>query len=60
MTDRTIAPADIRKTLMVKASPQKAFDVFTAGHDRWWPRTHTIGQTPLKTAVLEPGVGGRW
>jgi len=60
MSARTIAPADIRKTLTVKASPEKAFRVFTQGHDLWWPRTHTIGETPLKTAVLEPGVGGRW
>lgn len=60
MTPRIIAPADIRKTLVVKASPEKAFKVFTEGHDRWWPRTHTIGETPLKKAVLEPGVGGRW
>jgi uncharacterized protein YndB with AHSA1/START domain len=34
--------------------------VFTAGFDRWWPKTHYIGTSPLKTAVLEPGVGGRW
>ena len=57
---QTIAPAAIRKTLTVAASPEKAFQVFTAGFDRWWPKTHSIGASPLKTAVLEPGVGGRW
>jgi uncharacterized protein YndB with AHSA1/START domain len=56
----TIKPAPIRKMLTVKASPQKAFSVFTDGFDRWWPKTHTIGEGPLKRAVLEPGVGGRW
>lgn len=60
MNAPTIKPADIRKTLIVRASPQKAFDVFTAGFDRWWPRSHTIGEQPMKRAVLEPGVGGRW
>lgn len=60
MDARTIKPADIRKTLTVKASPQKAFAVFTEGFDRWWPKSHTVGETPLKRAVLEPGVGGRW
>ncbi|HZZ34249.1 MAG TPA: SRPBCC family protein [Caulobacteraceae bacterium] len=60
MDARTIKPADIRKTLTVKADCQKAFAVFTDGFDRWWPKTHTIGETPLKRAVLEPGVGGRW
>src|SRR5271154_5593482 len=54
-----IKPAPVKKTLVVAASPQKAFDVFTAGFDRWWPRTHSIGESPLKTAVLE-GREGEW
>ena len=57
---QTITPAAIRKTLTVRATPEKAFQVFTAGLDRWWPRTHSIGASPLKTAIIEPGVGGRW
>lgn len=57
---QTIKPAAIAKTFTVRATPQKAFDVFTAGFDRWWPRTHHTGASPLKQAVLEPGVGGRW
>jgi uncharacterized protein YndB with AHSA1/START domain len=55
-----IKPAPVEKTLLVAASPQKAFDVFTAGFDRWWPRSHSIGEAPLKTAVLEGRAGGRW
>lgn len=57
---QTILPAPIRKTLEVRATPEKAFRVFTAGIDRWWPKTHTIGKHPLKQAVIEPRVGGRW
>ena len=57
---QTITPAAIRKSFTVRATPEKAFAVFTAGFDRWWPKTHSIGDSPLKTAVLEPGVGGRW
>ena len=57
---RTIQPAPVRKTLTVPASPERAFEVFTSGFDRWWPRSHTIGKGPLKEAVLEPRVGGRW
>jgi uncharacterized protein YndB with AHSA1/START domain len=57
---QTITPAAIRKTLTIKATPEKAFQVFTAGFDRWWPKTHHIGASPLKTAMLESGVGGRW
>jgi uncharacterized protein YndB with AHSA1/START domain len=58
--NQTIIPAAIRKTLEVKATPQKAFEVFTAGIDRWWPKSHTIGKAPLKRAVIEPRAGGRW
>ena len=57
---QTITPAAIRKTFTVRAAPEKAFAIFTDGLYRWWPKTHSIGASPLKTAVLEPGVGGRW
>jgi uncharacterized protein YndB with AHSA1/START domain len=56
----TIAPAPIRKTLTLRAPREKAFRVFTEGFDRWWPRSHTIGQAPLARAVLECRPGGRW
>jgi uncharacterized protein YndB with AHSA1/START domain len=55
-----IKPAPVRKTVTVDASPQVAFRVFTDGFDRWWPRTHSIGESPLKCAVIEPRLGGRW
>jgi uncharacterized protein YndB with AHSA1/START domain len=58
--DLTIKPAPIRKTLVVRAAPEKAFEIFTADFDCWWPRTHHVGETPLKAVILEPGVGGRW
>jgi uncharacterized protein YndB with AHSA1/START domain len=56
----TIKPASINKTLVVRAAPERAFEVFTAGFDRWWPRTHYIGASPLVRAIIEPQVGGRW
>jgi uncharacterized protein YndB with AHSA1/START domain len=52
--------APVRKTVRVKASPQTAFEVFTAGIDRWWPKSHDIGTAPLRESVIEPFVGGRW
>ena len=55
-----IKPAPVKKTLTVAASPERAFEVFTAGFGRWWPASHSIGESPLKLAVIEPGVGGRW
>lgn len=56
----TITPAAIRKSLLIRATPQKAFQVFTDGFDSWWPRTHSIGDSPLTRAVLESRAGGRW
>ena len=58
--NKTITIAPVRKSIVVRASPQHAFDVFTAGLDRWWPKTHSIGDAPLQESVIEPHVGGRW
>ena len=60
MTTATIKPAPVRRTLTVKASPEKAFEVFTAGFGRWWPASHHTGAAAFKTAAIEPFVGGRW
>ena len=57
---QTITPAAIKKTLTVRATPEKAFEVFTAGFNSWWPKSHSIGDSPLKAATIEPKVGGRW
>jgi uncharacterized protein YndB with AHSA1/START domain len=57
---KTIAPAPVRKTLRVKAAPARAFEVFTGGMSRWWPKSHHIGKSALKDVVIEPRPGGRW
>ena len=57
---RTITVAPVRKSVRVSAAPARAFEVFTAGFARWWPRSHTIGKVPQKEAVIEPRAGGRW
>jgi len=57
---RTIQVAPVRKTLRVRATPARAFEVFTAQMTRWWPATHTILKSPFKEAVIEPRAGGRW
>jgi hypothetical protein len=49
----------VRKTIMVKATPERAFDVFTRGIDTWWARDHHIGKSPMKRVVVEGHVGGR-
>lgn len=56
----TVRIAPVRKTVFVNVSPQRAFEVFTAGIDRWWPKTHDIGTAALRESIIEPFVGGRW
>ena len=58
--NRTIEIAPVRKSVVVEASPSQAFVVFTSGIDRWWPKSHGIGATPLRESIIEPFVGGRW
>lgn len=56
-TDPISAP--VRKTITVKVSVERAFNVFTEGFDNWWPRSHSISQSPMERAVIETFVGGR-
>ena len=58
MTEATAA-TPVRKTITVKASVERAFQVFTEGIDTWWPRTHHIGKSPMTKAILEGRPGGR-
>lgn len=53
----TLAP--VRKTIEVKASAARAFEIFTADFDSWWPRSHHIGKAPMKRAIIEQKAGGR-
>jgi uncharacterized protein YndB with AHSA1/START domain len=50
----------IRKRIVVEASQERAFSVFTNGIDRWWPREHHIGKSPLARTAIEPREAGRW
>jgi uncharacterized protein YndB with AHSA1/START domain len=58
--NHTIQIAPVRKSIIVVAPADLAFEVFTTGIDRWWPKTHSIGKTPPRESIIEPFVGGRW
>jgi uncharacterized protein YndB with AHSA1/START domain len=58
MTMQT-ADLTVRKTITVEAPQQRAFDVFTAGFDSWWPRSHHIGKAEMAEAIIECREGGR-
>ena len=50
----------VRKQITVDAPAARCWRMFTDGIDRWWPRAHHIGASPMKRAVIEPREGGRW
>ena len=50
----------VRKGVTVEVPIERAFEVFTAGFDRWWPRSHHIAKVEMAEAIMEPRVGGRW
>ena len=54
----TIAP--IVRIVSVMASPQRAFDAFTAHMSQWWPKDHTIATQPFEKVIMEPHAGGQW
>jgi uncharacterized protein YndB with AHSA1/START domain len=56
----TVKIAPVIKSIRVNATQAHAFEVFTSGLDRWWPRDHGIGKKPMKAAVMETRLGGRW
>jgi hypothetical protein len=61
MTTTTVPSTDavVRQSVTVKTNVERAFRVFTAEFDRWWPRSHHIGKPPMTKAIIEPFVGGR-
>lgn len=51
----------VRQSVVVEATPERAFYVFTDGMTSWWPiDSHSIGDRPMAEAVIEPRTGGRW
>jgi hypothetical protein len=63
----TITIAPVRKSVVVRADPARAFEVFAAGFDRWWPKklppdpeiARRMGATSaVKESLIEPFKGG--
>ena len=52
--------APVRKSIVVKAQLDIAFDVFTNGLTHWWPPNTGLGKKPIQKVLLEPRLGGRW
>jgi uncharacterized protein YndB with AHSA1/START domain len=50
----------VRKTTVVDADVERAFEVFTQNMAQWWPKEHHVGKNPPLAVVVEPRNGGRW
>ncbi len=60
-TTTTTATDLVKKSIFVKATPERAFEVFTKDMSSWWPlASHHISKVDAVAAVIEPFVGGRW
>src|SRR5262245_35357508 len=57
-TEETIAP--VRRSVVVRAPLERAFEVFTHGFASWWPPSHSVVEGGMETVVIEPAEGGRW
>jgi uncharacterized protein YndB with AHSA1/START domain len=50
----------VRKDIFVKATPERAFQVFTREMSAWWPlASHHVGKVDAKGVRIEELVGGR-
>ena len=55
----TVTIAPVRKSVIVAASQELAFETFTMRIGRWWPKGFGVGDSKLKDVQIEPRVGGR-
>ena len=58
MTAKT-TETNVRASVVVHASAERAFSVFTEDMGGWWPPDHHILQGELAEMVFEPRQGGR-
>jgi uncharacterized protein YndB with AHSA1/START domain len=55
-----VSIAPVVCSVTVKASPERAFEVFTRNIEAWWPVGKTPGENPHVAIVMEPTPDGRW
>jgi uncharacterized protein YndB with AHSA1/START domain len=57
---RPITIAPVKKSIRVQTRQARAYEVFTEGLGRWWPKHANNRPAMIKTVILEPRVGGNW
>ena len=53
-----MSEASVRRSVVVNATPERAFAVFTQQFDAIKPREHNLLGTPIVSTTFEPRVGG--
>jgi uncharacterized protein YndB with AHSA1/START domain len=59
MNNQAMVPP-LSGTVTVGVPVERAFSVFTASFNTWWPAQYHIGTADIAEAILEPKEGGRW
>ena len=59
MTNGAAAATSVRTSVVLAASVERAFDVFTKDMGSWWPADHHLLDDELAEMVFEPRAGGR-
>jgi len=55
-----VADLTVRKSVLVAAPIERAWEVFTERITSWWPiATHSIGKDKIEDVIVEGHVGGR-
>jgi uncharacterized protein YndB with AHSA1/START domain len=49
-----------RRPFVVRATPERAFEEYTAARGGWWPHDHQLGELPVLGIGFDPRVGGEW
>lgn len=54
-----MTPESVERSIVVPCTMARAFQIFTAELNRWWPRSHSRSGNPAITVTIEPRAGGR-
>ncbi len=60
MSEQTPDVPDVRKSIVVRATPEHCFKVFTESPSDWWPPSHVLLEKERAGLAFEPYVGGRY
>jgi uncharacterized protein YndB with AHSA1/START domain len=54
-----VAPDAVERAIVVRCPVERAFALFTAHVDSWWPKSHSRSGDPATHVYIEPRAGGR-